>query len=62
MIADLVLRDGHGGYIVDTYMGVFGLKKHYDADCSYIGETWEGFAGDTTDLDEAIDSFDPEEW
>ena len=62
MIADLVHHDEHGGYIGETYTGVFGRKKHYSANRDYIGETREGFAGDTTELDEAVDSFGSDEW
>lgn len=62
IVADLVHHDEHGGYAGATYTGFFGQKKHYDADCGYIGETWEGFTGDTTDLDEAADSFGSDEW
>lgn len=62
MIADLVHHDEHGGYIGEMHTGFFGQKKHYDADHGCIGKTWEGFTGDTTDLDEASDSFGLDEW
>ena len=47
-----------------------GPLNHYDtdgryfgySDRGYIGETWEGFAGGTTGLDEASDSFGLGEW
>ena len=62
IIADLVHHDEHGSYVGETHTSFFGQKKHYGADRGYLGEPWEGFAGDTTDLDEASDSFSSGEW
>ena len=62
MIADLVHYDERDNYAGETHTGFFGQKKHYGADRGYIGETWESFAGDTTDLDDAADSFGSDEW
>jgi len=39
-----------GDYAGETYEGIWGQKKHFDAGGGYIGETWEGMVGEDSDF------------
>ena len=46
----------------ETYIGLLGEKKHYSADCGYVGEAWEGIIGETTALIDDLDSPDTDDF